>query len=480
MLLHEYAGQDALGLAELIRRKEVSVAEVRDCAHEAIAIQNPAINAVIEVFETPEAAATENPNAPFYGVPFLVKDLILHMAGRRSELGSRLAQGLVTPHDSDLMQAFRNAGLQTLGRCSTPEFGFCTTTEPIVNGPTCNPWNLAHMPGGSSGATSAAVAAGIVPIAHANDGGGSIRCPAACCGLVGLKPTRGRTPSGPDVGEGLFGLGIEFAVTKTVRDAAALLDAVQGPGVGDPYVIAPPAKPYAQEILAAPAKLKIAFATDAASGTYVDPFIQEAVKRCAGDLEQLGHDVVEAAPQYDYQTFFDSNLVYWITNMENLVDHVAAMTGRPVNEDTLEATTLACYREGKQFSANQLIDAIGAGNQTCRAIAPFFQDYDVLLTPTNALPPQPLGTYNANDANLDARGWAEHIFGFAPFTAVYNLTGQPAISLPLALAPQNLPVGLQFVGRYGDEATLLKLAEQLYQQTPWPMLVNFDDGIEES
>ncbi len=478
MELHEYASQDGLGLADLIRRKEVSVGEVRVCALASIEKQNPEINAVIEVFDAPEIAAEPDPCSPFFGVPFLVKDLILHIADRPYELGSRLAKGLVTPHDTDLMRAFRSAGLQTLGRCSTPEFGFCTTTECIVNGPTRNPWNPALMPGGSSGATAAAVAAGMVPMAHANDGGGSIRCPASCCGLVGLKPTRGRTPSGPDVAEGIFGLGIEFAVTRTVRDAASLLDAVQGPGLGDPYVIAAPVRPYAEEIQQAPRQLKIAFSVDAASGTHVEPWIQEAVRTQAESLEKLGHDVVEARPQYDHDAFFDSNLIYWITGLANFVDHVSALTGRPVNTDTLEATTLACYQEGKKFSADDLINALAVGNQTCRAIAPFFDNYDVLLSPTNALSPQPLGTYNANDPNLDARGWAEHIFSFAPFTAVYNLTGQPAISLPLS-THDKAPIGLQFVGRYGDEATLLRLAEQIYQHTPWPLLANSDNDTDD-
>ena len=247
MKLNEYIKYDGLGLAELIRNREVSATEVTDCARQAIDSVNPQINSIIEQFPAP-LSANQSPDAPFQGVPFLIKDLALHAKGVLNEFGSRLAQGIRFNHDTELMKRFRTAGLQTMGRTATPEFGYCATTEPIINGPSRNPWDLTRMPGGSSGASSAAVAAGIVPLAHANDGGGSIRIPAACCGLVGLKPTRGRVSPGPDSGEPLSGLAVDFAVTRSVRDAAALLDAVHGHSPGDPYIIAPPHIPYLQQI----------------------------------------------------------------------------------------------------------------------------------------------------------------------------------------------------------------------------------------
>ena len=470
MNLSEYAAQDGLALAALIRSGEVSVDEVVACAHQAIEQINPQINAIIEVFDAPETAQIDNTGAPYFGVPLLVKDLVLHLAGRRIEFGSRLAEGLVLPHDTDLMRAFRTAGLYTLGRASTPELGYCTTTEPVMYGPTRNPWDLERMAGGSSGATSAAVAAGIVPVAHANDGGGSIRIPAACCGLVGLKPTRGRTPTGPDAAEGLNGLGIEFVVTRTVRDCATMLDAVQGPGLGDPYVIAPPLRAYAKEIQSQPGKLKIAFTDRAWSGDEVDADACQSVRDAAKLCESLGHNVVEASPSFDYEAYKKASLVYWNANLAHGIDELAGATGRKPGRDTLEATTLACYEHGKTYSGMDVLNAFASANNICRAIAPFFTDYDVLLTPTNAGVARPVGTYSADNPALDALGWYDHIFAYACFTAVFNMTGQPAISLPLARSADGLPLGLQFVGRYGDEATLLRLAKQLEEATPWPQL----------
>jgi len=469
MELTEYIQYDGLGLAELIQKGEVTRDELKECAHTAIAAVNPVINAVVEEFNEPDEDSHASA-AVFSGVPFLIKDLVVHIGGRLNEMGSRLAQGLVAPHDTDLMRAFRTAGLATMGRCSTPELGFCTTTEAVLNGPTRNPWDPKRMPGGSSGATAAAVAAGIVPLAHANDGGGSIRIPAACCGLVGLKPTRGRTPIGPDVGEGINGLGIEFAVTRTVRDAAALLDAVHGPGLGDPYVIPAPTRPYADEIGDDPGSLKIAFSSKPWSGVPVDDEVQDAFERTVALCDTLGHKMSEASPSIDHDAFFEANLKLWTANLANWVTALCEMTGRAATLDTLEATTLACHEHGMRLSAVDLHGALGVMNQVCRTVAPFFLDYDLLLTPTTAKIPQPTGTYDANDPNLDAMGWAQHIFSFAPFTALFNVTGQPGISLPLQRTANDLPIGMQFVAPFGDEAKLFRLARQMELSAPWPQI----------
>ena len=467
MKLNEYVNYDGLGLAELIRNREVSAAEVIDCAGQAIDSVNPQINSIIEQFTAP-LSANRSPDAPFQGVPFLIKDLALHAKGVLNEFGSRLAQSVRFNHDTELMKRFRDAGLQTMGRTATPEFGYCITTEPIINGPSRNPWDLQRMPGGSSGASSAAVAAGIVPLAHANDGGGSIRIPAACCGLVGLKPTRGRVSPGPDTGEPLSGLAVDFAVTRSVRDAAALLDAVHGHSAGDPFIIAPPQIPYLQQIRKPPQPLRIAYTSTSWSGSEVDADLKSAVEKTAALCEQSGHEITEATPVFDWQDFFGATVVYWAANLPVFIDFFANMTGRKPDETTLEATTLACYRQGKGLSAGQLLRAQGTANHICRSVGAFFEEYDLLLTPTTAKPALPVGFINANDASFDAQSWSKHLFDYCPFTPLFNMTGQPALSLPLQRTAADLPLGMQFAGRFGDEATLLQLAAQLEEAAPWP------------
>ena len=464
----EYITHDGLGLAELIRNKEISRAEALECALDMAELLNPQINTIIELFPEP-LAASDDAGAPFSGVPFLIKDLALHAEGVLNEMGSRLARGIRAQHDTDLMKRFRQAGLRTIGRASTPEFGYCPTTEPVLNGPSRNPWDLTRMPGGSSGATAASVAAGIVPLAHANDGGGSIRIPASCCGLVGLKPTRGRVPNGPDSAEPLSGMAVEFAVTRTVRDAAALLDAVKGPGIGDPFEIAIPAEAYAGSTLKDPGTLKIAWMNEPWSGAEMDKEVKDTIPRTAQLCEELGHQITEARPELVWEQFFEATVVLWAANLAVFIDYAAMLTGRPADEDHLEATVLACYREGKQVKAETLLMAQATANHVCRGIGRFFQEYDVLLTPTVAQPPLPLGTINANDPNLDAKAWSRRTFDFCPFTPLFNTTGQPAISLPLHRSAGGLPLGVQFAGRYGDETTLLQLARQLEQAAPWPL-----------
>jgi amidase len=467
MQLSEYIKYDGLGIADLIRSKEIKRDEAIACAFEAADLLNPKINTIIELFPEP-LAGNNSTDAPFYGVPFLIKDLGLHATGVLNEMGSRLTKGLRTPHDTDLMKKFRESGLRTIGRASTPEFGYCATTEPIVNGPSCNPWDLTRMPGGSSGATAASVAAGIVPLAHANDGGGSIRIPASCCGLLGLKPTRGRVPNGPDAAEPLSGLAVEFAVTKTVRDAAALLDAVHGAGVGDPFEIAAPSESYSSSIEKEPGQLKIAFMTEPWSGAEQDEQVKLACINTAAQCAYLGHVVTQARPALDWQAFLDATIILWTANITVIVDYAAIMTGRKIDESTLESTTLACYRHGKELKADQFLQAQAVANNICRTVGHFFQEYDLLLTPTTTRAPLLLGEINANDPTLDAVAWSKHLFDYCPYTPVFNTTGQPAISIPLHRTSDNLPLGMQFAGRYGDEKTLLQLARQFEQAYPWP------------
>jgi amidase len=304
-------------------------------------------------------------------------------------------------------------------------------------------------------------------VAHANDGGGSIRVPASCCGLVGLKPTRGRTPTGPDYGDPLSGLGIEFALTRSVRDAAALLDAVAGPDPGAPHWPAPPAGSFAQAATQAPGRLKIAWMARPLSGVAVDPACDTALHDTVRLLESLGHELVEAAPQADAEALFAATNRVWAANLTHWMQGLAAATGRPVSEETVEATSLACYRFGLTLTATELLQALDIMTAVSRSVGRFFTQYDVVLSPTLARQALPLGVLDANAPGVDAEAWTRRVFEFTPFTALYNTTGQPAISLPLATSREGLPIGMQFAGRFGDEATLLRLAGQLEQAQPW-------------
>ncbi len=469
MKLDEYASHDGLGLAALVRAGEVSAAELAETAQRAIEAVNPTLNAVIAA--TPSAMHAADPatvGAPFHGVPFLIKDLVMHAQGVPCDMGSRMVhETFLSPHDTDLMRRFKAAGLVTLGRTNTPEFGFSVTTEPLLYGPTRNPWDTSRSPGGSSGGSAAAVAAGIVPVAHANDGGGSIRIPAAACGLVGLKPTRGRTPTGPEVSQPLHGMGIEHAVTRTVRDCAALLDAVQGPGVGDPFVIAGPKRPYADEVGAPPGRLRVAVSLSGMMGVKADGAMRDAVMKVAGHLETLGHHVEEASPVFDETLYHTANLTYWCGFLAAGVMSVAQLNGRKPSLETLEATTLASVEHALSLKLLDVEMADAFANVVCRSVAPFFLKYDVLLTPTTASAALPLGFINGNDATLGARGWYDKVFQLAPFTALYNMTGQPAVSLPLCTDESGLPLGMQFVAGLGAEDLLIRIASQLELTMPW-------------
>ena len=466
MHFSEYSEYDAIGLAQLIKSGQVSVQELQQLARQAILAVNPALNALVgELFEEPLPSST---TGPFAGVPFVIKDFSIHAAGVKVGLGTRLTgEGIVYPHDTELMTRFKQAGLVTLGRTATPEFAFNVTTEPVSNGPTRNPWNRSRSTGGSSGGSAALVAARAVPVAHATDGAGSIRIPAAWCGLVGLKTTRGRTPPGPDSDERLSGFGIDFALTRTVRDAAALLDAVQGPGIGDKYFAPPPERPYAQEVGTPPGRLRIAMTTQAWSGTPVDKEYADTVTMVCRELVSLGHDVEEASPQVDWERFIDANLPIWTASIAEGALGLAQTRGIKIGQDVLEAVTLVSVEYGRRLTAVDLLRALRLCNTITRSVSPFFRSYDVLVTPTVATPPPPLGTLNQNDPNLDPRGWLNKLFALIPFTPLFNMTGQPAISLPLGQSSEGLPIGVQFVARYGDEATLFRLAAQLEQALPW-------------
>jgi amidase len=469
MRLDEYAKHDALGLAELVRRGETTPAELRDAALEGIARVNPAINAVLQILADRSKASIEAgvPDGPFRGVPFLIKELMCHAEGVPLDFGSRLAKGICFGHDTELMARFRRAGLVLVGTTQTPEMGYNPTTETVLHGPVHNPWMRGRSAGGSSGGSGAAVAAGIVPIAHANDGGGSIRIPASCNGLVGLKPTRDRVPNGPDSSDPLFGWGVELAVSRTVRDTAAMLDAVSGPDLGAPSHPVPPARPFLEEVGAKPGRLRIAFTTKPASGKTIDPECVTAVERTAKLLEEMGHQLVEAQPPLDWDAYLRAAHPVWAAFTARGVDTIAQLTGRKPSLDTLEAATFACYQDGKRLLATELLQGLEYANTLSRAFGHFFEQHDMLLTPTIARRPVPHGEMDQNKAGITAWEWTQHAFDLVPFTPAFNTTGQPAISLPLHWSADGLPIGVQFAARFGEEAALLRLAAQLEEARPW-------------
>ncbi|MEH6941686.1 amidase [Bacillus sp. JJ722] len=469
MNVSEFSSYDGLGLAELIKNKQVNPEELVHYSIKAIKELNPDINAVVTVLE--EEAINEIkrglPNGPFTGVPFLIKELVLHAKNIPTSMGSRIAEGITFPIDSELMKRFRNAGFVTVGTTTTPEFGFNASTESILYGPTRSPWNVNHSPGGSSGGSAAAIASGIVPVAHANDGGGSIRIPASCSGLVGLKPTRGRIPAGPYNSEPLNGIAIEFALTKTIRDTAHLLDAVSGPDIGCYSWPESPSEAYKTLINKPVRPLKIAWTAKPVSGAPVDEECVKALNETVQLCTDLGHILVEDSPQYEVEPFSLATLRIWTANIYKMIENAAQLTGKTPSEKNIEATTWQCYLYGREMKASQLLEAIETNATISRTVGHFFTDYDVLLSPTLATLPAEIGYLNANNSSINAQQWTDQIFTYAPFTNLFNATGQPSISLPLKTSVSGLPIGMQFTGKFADEATLLQLACQLEKAHPW-------------
>jgi amidase/6-aminohexanoate-cyclic-dimer hydrolase len=463
----EYADYDALGLGELIAKKEATPQEVLDAAIERIEAVNPKINAVVQkAYDDARAVVRAGlPSGPLAGVPYLMKDLYAWQKGARVGNGSRLYDGFVADHDFTLVARYKAAGLVILGRTNTPEFGLNAATEPVVNGPTRNPWNPERSAGGSSGGAAAAVAAGMVPAAHGTDGGGSIRIPAANCGLFGLKPNRGRNPAGPDVGEGWSGLACGHALTRSVRDSAALLDATSGPAPGDPYWAPPPARPFLQEVGAKPGKLHIAVVKKPITGTPVHPECVKGVEAAARLCEELGHRAEEAAPDFDFVGLRWAMDVIISANLRNGLDARLDALKRTQKEDDVERITALWAEQGRRHTARDYARALVIAHGVGRRFGEFFGKYDVLLSPVAAEPPLPLGATDMMGNDLDA--YNERLFRLIPFTPQFNVSGGPAASIPLYWTPDGLPVGIQFGADFGNEAVLFRLAAQLEQAQPW-------------
>ncbi len=463
----EYERYDALGLAQLVREGQVTPLELLEAAIERVEARNPSLNAVImKLYDhAREAIARGLPDGPLRGVPFLMKDLTSPLAGVKMTRGSKFfADTPPAEADSEHAARLKRAGLVIFGRTNSPELGLSLTCEPQLYGATRNPWDLARISGGSSGGAAAAVAARMLPAAHASDGFGSIRAPAACCGVVGLKPTRSRNTFAPFSGEGLGGLATEHAVTLSVRDTAALLDATRGAGAGDPYVAPPPRAPYLGEVGADPGKLSIAWTCKTPNGAPVAPECRNALLETAKLCEQLGHRVVECDPSIEAGAVVPTFLTLAAANtVVNLASHPTA--GRAAREGEVERITWLTAKRGETVSGADYVRATQSAHRLGRQMAAFHAQYDVLLTPALASLPPKLGWIDM--MMDDVEEYWRRVFAFSPFTVWFNLTGQPAIVLPLGENEHGPPLATQLVARYGDEATLLRLAAQLEAARPW-------------
>ena len=464
-----YSDYDGLGLAELVRKGEVTASELLEDALAGIDAVNEQLNAVTARID--EIARNEIntglADGPFTGVPFFLKELGIQAKGTPSRAGSKLGAEVIASEDSELMTRFRASGVVTAAMCATPEFGYNPTTESIFYNATHNPWDLTRTPGGSSGGSAAMVAAGVVPMAHANDGGGSIRIPASCCGLVGLKPTRQRVPTGPGFGDWLNGYAIELIVSRSVRDTAAMLDAVQGPDLGPPNIIAPPERPYLEECRAKPEKLRIGWTANPINGAAVHPHVIEGLHETVALMETLGHEVVEEKFDIDWHFYFEQLIVIWTSFVAWGIEGLANKVQTTPSLENLERVTWEIYQHGRSLTAFDVQTALANFNVISRQTGHMFERFDVLLTPTIAQPPLKLGVLNQNASGVDAREWSRQVFDWIPFTPLFNTTGQPAISLPLHWSPEGLPIGMQFAGKLNDEATLVRLAAQIEEAAPW-------------
>lgn len=488
----EYLAHDATGLAEQVRAGQVKPVELLEIALARVAALNPRLNAVIRLMEDDARASAERVQrdpahaGPFSGVPFLAKDLATTYAGHPVSCGSRFLADVVVRQDSELARRVKASGVSVFGKTNTPEWGLLPVTEPEYWGPTRNPWDTARTPGGSSGGSGAAIAAGIVPMAGGGDGGGSIRIPASCCGLFGLKPTRARTPTGPRRGLMWRGASVEHVITRSVRDSALMLDATHGPDAGAPFEIGPPARPYVDEVGADPGRLRIAWTTKPCVPTEIHADCVAAVEDAVGLLEGLGHELVEAEIPVDGPLFARRFLTIVAGELGADVAEASELVGRRPRRDELEPATMALALLADALTANEYATALRGLELMGRDVGAFFADYDVVLTPTLASPPPRIGSLAptpAEQLQLKILGIfgsgrlvkvaglidqaAKNALDFIPFTPIFNSTGHPAMSVPLSWNAEGLPVGVHFVAHFGREDVLFRLAGQLERARPW-------------
>jgi amidase len=468
MSFKEYASFDGLSLGRMVRAREIRPDELMEAAIARAEKHNPKLNAIVfkDYDRAMRAARDRKPgDAPFEGVPLLLKDIMGDCVGMPTRSACAFIPSTPLPADAEVVVRYKRAGFIPFAKTNAPELGIPPVTESRLYGPARNPWNLERTPGGSSGGSAASVAAGIVPVAHGNDGGGSIRIPAACCGLVGLKPTRGRISLAPNLGDILGGLVVEHVLSRTVRDSAAALDATAGPMPGDPYFPPPPPVPFLKETSTPPKRLRIAFSTENPLGGSFHKDCVEAATNAAKLCAQLGHEVEEAAPQLNYQMLAQLFDTVYAAGVALSIDSTALLTGAQPAPEKFETFTWNLYQRGKQTPASQYLIAQALLQQAARQFAAFFEAHDVYITPTLGQPPLKVGTIDFMSPSTTLLD--EKIVNFAVACPVYNITGQPAISLPLHWNQEGLPIGVMFGGRYAAEGVLLQLAGQLEQAQPW-------------
>jgi len=466
MKFEEYRKHDAISLAALIAKREVSAEEVLEAAIARAEQINPAINAIVHTqYELARrAVAASLPEGPLKGVPYLIKDLGFFETGEPATFGSSLFKDFVADHETAYVTRCKKAGVVFIGRSSSPEFGLNPNTEPRLYGSCHNPWNLEYSAGGSSGGSAAAVSAGILPVAHATDGGGSIRIPAAQCGLFGLKPSRGRVSMAPDAGEGWGGLSAGHVVSRSVRDSALMLDCTAGIESGDPYTAPMPERSFLEAVTRPPRKLRIALTLKDHRGAKLHPECLEAVQRAAKLCASLGHQVEEEDPNLDMVALRPMNARISAANTARSCHMRWKALGREPNPDDVEAATWAVYQRGLKVSGIEYIEAIAAAHAAGRRMATFLTSYDIILSTTLAGPPPKLGYF---DQNGDVQTFTERVTEYLSVTPMHNAAGTPAMSVPLHWTADGLPVGLHFAGRYGEETTLLALAAELEAAQPW-------------
>jgi len=484
----EYGSYDALGLAELVRSKQVTPAELLEASITRIEELNPKVNAVIDkLYDRARARAKNVPSeGAFAGVPFFLKDHQSMLAGVPTRSGSRFLGEWRPDRNSEIVNRYLATGALVVGKTNSPELGILPSTEPERFGPTRNPWDLTRTAGGSSGGSAAAVAAHMVPMAGGGDGGGSIRIPSSCCGIFGLKPTRGRTPVGPFEVEPWHGFSIEHVLTRSVRDSAAMLDALAGPFLGDAHSLPIPEQPFLEEMGKAPGRMRIACSAEPLLPGRVHPECRAAFEETVALLGELGHETVEAAPAIDGRAFARSFLVMIAGHTWAAIRVAEERVGRKASRDDFEGKTWLAHRMGEAFTAGEYVQAIGHLQQAGREVLAFCEGYDLLLSPTTAMPPPKLGFLESTGfqavlekialtlpvGKLMKRGAAleqaaADSFSFVPWTPVFNATGQPSMSVPLCWSAEGLPIGMMFTASQGDEATLFRLAAQLEEARPW-------------
>lgn len=465
--MDDYSSYDGVGLAELVAKGETTPAELTEAAIARIERHNPSLNAVVfkGYDDARKEAAGSLPEGPFRGVPFLIKDLAMPVAGWPRSSGSRYTRGVIDAQDGGLTARYRASGAVLLGKTNTPEYGITGTTESGALGPCRNPWNPGHISGGSSGGSASAVAAGIVPLAHASDGLGSIRIPAACCGLVGLKVTRDRNPNLPDGYDYAMGNVVDHVVTRTVRDSAVMLDATGFAEPNSPYPAPAKDRPYAEEIKRNPGKLRIAFSSETPNGRPIDAEIQAALERTAALLKGLGHEVIERGLGIDYRALYASRRSASAANFAAGIARLADELGREPEPDELEPLTWAILKAGKRETGADVMRSLQETRMLNRATLAAFEDIDVYLCPVLGQPVPEIGYVDpVNVAPAEVNKRQGRLF---PFTPPFNFSGQPSMSLPLEMDSKGLPIGMMFTAKFADEATLFRLAAQLEKEAPW-------------